>query len=158
LTYIISPRVERFVFERKSAPVIPTADPVVFWFQVGGLVAFVKLIADGVPRFGVVITQDVVRHTLPLPEVATEEVTVVAEAATGICPAVIPDRPLPPPGQVVNKGLVVAKFDAADMKHWLFPVGATPVITVPLENTAAWYCAGEPLVVTVPLPLTAPPS
>jgi len=50
----------------------------------GRPVAFVSVPEVGVPKIGVVIEQDVVRHMLPLPDVAIEEVTVLAVAATGI--------------------------------------------------------------------------
>ena len=44
---------------------------------------------------------------------ATDEVTVVAVAAIGICPAVMPERPVPPPVIVWQpKPVVVDQFSA----------------------------------------------
>jgi len=45
----------------------PPAVPVVFWFHVGAPVAFVKLIAEGVPRLGVVSAGEVASTGAPVP-------------------------------------------------------------------------------------------
>lgn len=54
-------------FGNAGVPERLLAVPVVFWFHVGGLVAFVRLIAEGVPRFGVVSTGEVAKTSKPVP-------------------------------------------------------------------------------------------
>ena len=67
----------------------------------GRLVALERLIADGVPRFGVVIAQLVVRQKLPLPDVFPEASEGVTTAKEGF-PAALPCRTVVVVPRLVN--------------------------------------------------------
>src|ERR1700722_7896059 len=55
----------------EARAVAVAALPVVFWFHVGAPVAFVRLIAEGVPSAGVTRVGEVASTTFPLPVVDT---------------------------------------------------------------------------------------
>ena len=63
------------VVEVLFSPFAMAAVPVVFWLRVGN-VQLVRLPDAGVPRFGVMSVAEVVRTTLPEPELAIAETEV----------------------------------------------------------------------------------
>jgi hypothetical protein len=89
----------------------------------------------------------VIADALPRTKPVSVVLVPVPPLATGSAPVTIED----PPARLSAANAGVADEPCERYGTPLVELGATPVIALELENTAAWYAAGEPLVVTVPV-------